>query len=69
MAALNDLDSGIVTGICVTDEFSRGYFSVQMAIEALEKRGGREPLVMESYYIEKKDLRKSEYEKMLFPME
>lgn len=69
MAALNDLDSGIVTGICVTDEFSRGYFSVQMAVEALEKRGGREPLVMESYYIEKKDLRKSEYEKMLFPME
>lgn len=69
MAALNDLDSGIVTGICVTDEFSRGYFSVQMAIEALEKRGGHDPLVMESYYIEKKDLRKSEYEKMLFPME
>ena len=69
MAVLNDLDSGIVTGLCVTDEFSRGYFSVRMAIEALEGRDGRGPLAMDSYYIEKKDLRKPEYEKMLFPME
>ena len=69
MAVLNDLDSGIVTGICVTDEFSRGYFSVRMAIEMLERKGGRAPLIMDSYYIEKKDLRNPEYEKMLFPME
>ncbi len=69
MAVFHDLDSGIVTGICITDEFSRGYFSVRMAIEALEGKGGQESLIMESYYIEKKDMRKPEYEKMLFPME
>lgn len=69
MEILNGLDRGQITGICVTDEFSRGYFSVRMAIQALEGEKIREPLVMESYYIEKEDLREPKYEKMLFPME
>ncbi len=68
-AILDDLDGGVVTGICVTDEFSRGYFSVRRAIEELERSGTGEPLVMDAYYIEKKDLREPKYEKMLFPME
>lgn len=68
-SVLYDLDQGFITGICVTDEFSRGYFSVSRAIEALEKKSGQEPLVMDSYYIEKEDLREPEYEKILFPME
>lgn len=66
---LNDLDKGQITGICVTDEFSRGYFSVCMAIQALEGKGVKETLVMNSYYIEKDNLREPEYEKILFPME
>lgn len=69
LSVLNDLDRGLVTGICVTDEFSRGYFSVRMAIQALEGKKGEEPIVMESYYIEREDLRKPEYEKLLFPVE
>lgn len=68
-SVLNDLDQGLITGICVTDEFSRGYFSVSRAIEVLEKKSGQEPLVMDSYYIEKEDLREPKYEKILFPME
>lgn len=63
------LDRGLITGICVTDEFSRGYFSVQMAVESLEGNRTQKTLVMDSYYIEKKDLREPEYEKVLFPME
>ena len=69
LSILNDLDKGQITGICVTDEFSRGYFSVRMAIQALEGKGNQEPLVMDSYYIVKEDLREPEYEKILFPME
>ncbi|MCM1126312.1 MAG: substrate-binding domain-containing protein [Lachnospiraceae bacterium] len=65
----NDLDRELIAGICVTDEFGRGYFSVYMAVQALEGKEVKEPLIMESYYIEKKDLRKPEYEKILFPME
>ena len=68
-AILDDLDSGLITGLCVTDEFSRGYFSVRMAIGELEKAGSREAMAMDSYYIEKKDLREPKYEKMLFPVE
>lgn len=69
LAILDDLDSGLITGLCVTDEFSRGYFSVCMAVEELERGGDGESMTMDSYYIEKEDLREPKYEKMLFPME
>lgn len=69
LAILDDLDGGLITGLCVTDEFSRGYFSVCMAVGALERRGDRDAMVMDSYYIEKEDLREPKYEKMLFPVE
>lgn len=66
---LSELDRELISGICITDEFSRGYFSVYMAMQALEDSGNRLPMVLNSYYIEKQDLRKPEYEKMLFPVE
>lgn len=69
MEILNDLDQGRITGICVTDEFSRGYLSVRMAIQALEGTKDQELLEMDSYYIEKENLREPKFEKMLFPME
>lgn len=68
MAILNYLDRGVITGICVTDEFSVGYYSVREAVRALEGAGSV-PTVMESYYIEKEDLRNPAFEKMLFPIE
>ncbi len=68
MAILNYLDRGVIMGICVTDEFSVGYYSVREAVRALEGAGSV-PTVMESYYIEKKDLRDPAFEKMLFPIE
>ena len=68
-AILGALDDGVITGVCVTDEFSRGYFSVYIAVCALEGEDSRSPLTLDSYYIEKEDLREPEYEKMLYPME
>ena len=68
MAILNYLDRGVIMGICGTDEFSVGYYSVREAVRALEGAGSV-PTVMESYYIEKKDLRDPAFEKMLFPIE
>lgn len=68
MAILNYLDRGVITGICVTDEFSVGYYSVREAVRALEGAGSV-PTVIESYYIDKKDLRDPAFEKMLFPIE
>lgn len=66
---LNALDREQITGVCVTDEFGRGYFSVYMAVQAVEGEDVKEPLIIEAYYIEKEDLRKPEYEKILFPVE
>lgn len=65
---LNDLDRGFITGICVTDDFSIGYFSVRAAVQALEG-ATNSPIVMDSYYIKKEDLREAAYEKLLFPIE
>lgn len=69
LAILDDLDSGLITGLCVTDEFSRGYFSVCMAVGELERAEDRDSMTMDSYYIEKEELREPKYEKMLFPVE
>lgn len=69
LSILNYLDKGIITGICVIDEFSEGYFSVCTAVQALEESGKPVPREMDFHYIEKEDLRDPAYEKMLFPIE
>ncbi len=69
LSALNYLDRGMIQGICVTDEYSIGYLCVDMAVRALEGDLSRNRLQTDSYYIEKEDLRKPEYEKLLFPVE
>lgn len=68
MSILNYLDQGVITGICVTDDFSVGYLSVRAAVQALEGNDNP-PVRMESYYIEKGDLREPACEKLLFPIE
>ncbi|MDE7014466.1 MAG: hypothetical protein K2P19_07305 [Kineothrix sp.] len=68
MPILNYLDRGLITGICVADEFSIGYYSVREAVRALEGAGSV-PTVMDSYYINKEDLRNPDFEKLLFPIE
>ncbi|MCI8888397.1 MAG: substrate-binding domain-containing protein [Hungatella sp.] len=69
LSILNYVDRGLITGICVTDEFGMGYFGVLTAIEGLEGLGNGAGKTMDSWYIEKKDLRDPAYEKMLFPIE
>ena len=66
---LDGLDRGIIRGICATDEFSAGYLSVCRAIEAVSGRNPEKETVLDNYYIEKEDLRKSRYETMLYPIE
>ena len=66
---LNYLDKGVITGICVTDDFSAGYLSVRKAVEAVKLRTGQDRVTLESYYIRKEDIRKKEYEAMLYPIE
>lgn len=69
ISILNYLDKGIISGLCVTDDFSVGYLSVKQAVDALNGHKKPEQIVLESYYIEKDDLRMAQYEKMLYPIE
>lgn len=66
---LNYLDRGIISGICVTDEFGAGYLTVKKAVEAVTGRGVQEHVVLDSHYITREDIRRPEYEKMLYPIE
>lgn len=66
---LNYLDRGVITGICVTDDFSAGYISVKRAVEAVTDQLAEKETLLESYYIEKEDLKKRQYEKMLYPID
>ena len=68
MQILNYLDRGYIDGICVTDDFSIGYLSVREAVRVLEGNDSSY-VVLDSYYIEKEDLREPAYEKVLFPIE
>lgn len=69
LSVLNDLDRGLIRGICVTDDFAAGYQSVQTAVDLMKNRRVQKQANLESYYIEKEDLRRPEYEKMLYPIE
>ncbi len=69
LPVLNYLDKELITGVCVTDEFSFGYLSVRAAVETIEKNVYQGPVVLDSFYIKKDDLTKPEYEKMLYPIE
>ena len=59
----------MINGLCVTDDFSTGYLSVKRAVEILANQKLEEETVLDSYYIQKDDLRKPEFEKMLYPIE
>lgn len=66
---LNQMDRGVIKGLVVTNQFDAGYLSIVKAVEAIEKRGDREQIKLESYYIEKDDLKKTHFEKILYPIE
>ncbi len=66
---LNHLDRGRITGLCITDDFTAGYLSVKTAVDRIGNMVTEESITLDSAYIEQDDLRRSEYEKMLYPIE
>lgn len=59
----------MIKGLVTTNQFDAGYLSIVKAVEAIEKRGDRDQIVLESYYIEKDDLKETRFEKILYPIE
>lgn len=66
---LDQLDKGTIRGLVVTNQFDAGYFAVKKAVQAIEKEQERSQFSLESYYIEKDELRSKKYEKMLYPID
>lgn len=66
---LDQLDKGTILGLVVTNQFDAGYFAVKKAVQAIEKEQERSQFSLESYYIEKDELRSKKYEKMLYPID
>mgnify|MGYP002436948466 FL=1 len=66
---LDQLDKGTIRGLVVTNQFDAGYFAVKKAVQAIEKEQERSQFSLESYYIEKDELRTKKYEKMLYPID
>lgn len=63
------LDSGVIDGIVVTNDFIKGYLSIQKAVEAIQNSGIHETVRTDHFYIEKEDLRNKEYQKLLYPID
>lgn len=68
-AILNQMDKGIIKGLVISNEFEQGYLCVENAVQAIEKKKNTESIRLESYYIEKADLRDRFIEKTLYPIE
>lgn len=66
---LNQLDKGIIKGLVASNQFDAGYTSIEKAVEAVQKRLERDQIVLESYYVNRSNLRESELEKILYPID
>lgn len=53
----------------VSNEFDEGYLCVEKAVEAIRRGSAREQITLETYYIEKTDLRENKFEKILYPID
>lgn len=66
---LNRLDRGGIRGLVVMNQFDSGYLAIEKAVEAIRKTGKKEQITLDSYYVEKEDLRTPQFEKILYPIE
>ena len=66
---LNQMDKGLIRGLVVHNSYNEGYLSVQKAAEGIKKGMKQERICLDSYYIERSDIRSRKFEKMLYPMD
>lgn len=66
---LNYLDRGVISGLCITDDFSAGYTSVEAAVALMNGRSQSGKVELKSACIGREELRAGTYEKILYPIE
>lgn len=72
VSILDELDKGVIQGLCITDDFSAGYLSVKAAVELINGRfdgNGDYQNYREGSCIGRKELKAGTYEKQLYPIE
>lgn len=65
---LNEMDRGIIDGIVTYNQFDEGYLSIKRAIEAIQGDRKKKNTSFAAVYLERKNLREKQYEKMLCPI-
>lgn len=66
---LNYLDRGVISGLCITDDFSAGYTSVEAAVALMNGKYRKSRKALTSACIGREELRAGTYEKLLYPIE
>ena len=66
---LNQMDKGLIRGLVVHNSYNEGYLSIQKAADGIKKGMKQERICLDSYYIERSDIRSRKFEKMLYPMD
>lgn len=69
ISILRRLDEGIIDGIIVSNRYDVGYTSVKRAVEAVQGERVSEQILLDTFYVERGNLRDPEYEKLLYPIE
>lgn len=68
-SVLNQMEKGIIDGILVYNQFDEGYLSVKKAAEAAMGGWQKEETILDTVFLRREDIRRPEYEKMLYPIE
>lgn len=69
MQILNYVDKGIITGIITVNQYDAGYLSMENAVAAIQNKSEKSSVELNHFYLEKTDITKKEYEKMLYPID
>ena len=66
---MNQMDRGLIRGLVVHNCYNEGYLAVERAVKGIRQGMKKERILLESFYIERPDIRSRKFEKMLYPMD
>ena len=66
---LNQMDRGLLRGLVVHNCYNEGYLAVERAVKGIRQGMKKERILLESFYIERPDIRSRKFEKMIYPMD
>lgn len=65
---LHFMELGIIDGILSENLYNAGYLCMEKAVDAIDNKSIKETVKLEAFFLEKDDILKKEYEKMLYPI-